>query len=154
VRPHFESLIIHLQFVSNLELRSSEFLLVLFVSQAVISLGGKVNRLETRLITREVVVLRLQGSVFRSEAELVCHSPPKTIVTFCLTEDRESRSHQVVSEPQVYHQVRIYPRLVVILSLSYKSRKLPHKNIVLVIIFPLSHHPLCHCNIFIFNLLY
>jgi hypothetical protein len=39
------------------------------------------------------VVLRLQDSVFRSEAGLVCHSPPKTIVTFYLTEDRESRPH-------------------------------------------------------------
>jgi hypothetical protein len=47
VRPHFENLIIHLQFVPNLELRSSEFLVVFFVSQEGISLHGKVNRLET-----------------------------------------------------------------------------------------------------------
>ena len=38
-------LIIHLQFVPNLELRSLEFLLVFFVSQAGISLLGEVNRL-------------------------------------------------------------------------------------------------------------
>jgi hypothetical protein len=95
MRPHFENLIIHLQFVLNLELRSSKFLLVFFVLQVGISLRGEVNRLETRLIIRGVVVLRLQGSVFRSEAGLVCHSLPKTIVTFYLTEDRESRSHQL-----------------------------------------------------------
>jgi hypothetical protein len=53
------NLIIHLQFVPNLELHSSELLLVFFVSQAEISLHGEINRLETRLITREVVVLRL-----------------------------------------------------------------------------------------------
>jgi hypothetical protein len=94
VRAHFENLIIHLQFVPNLKLRSSEFLLVFFVLQAGISLRGEVNRLETRLLTRGVVVLRLQGSVFRSEAGLVCHSPPKMIVTFYLAEDRESRPHQ------------------------------------------------------------
>jgi hypothetical protein len=50
--------------VSNLELRSFEFLLVFFVSQAEISVRGEVNRLETWLITRGVVMLRLQGSVF------------------------------------------------------------------------------------------
>jgi hypothetical protein len=94
-----ENLIIHLQFVLNFELRSSEFLLVFFVSQAGISLRGEVNRLETRLITRGVVVLRLQDSVFRSEAGLVCRSPPKTIVTFYLTEDRESRPHQAMIHP-------------------------------------------------------
>ena len=38
-------LIIHLQFVPNLELRSFEFLLVFFVSYAGISLLGEVNRL-------------------------------------------------------------------------------------------------------------
>jgi hypothetical protein len=41
------------------------------------------------LITRGVVVLRLQGSVFRFEAGLVCHSPPKMIVTIYLAEDQE-----------------------------------------------------------------
>ena len=37
-------LIIHLQFVPNLELRSFEFLLMFFVSQAGISLLSEVNR--------------------------------------------------------------------------------------------------------------
>jgi hypothetical protein len=41
------------------------------------------------------MVLRLQDSVFRFEAGLVCHSPPKMIVTFYLTEDRESCPHQI-----------------------------------------------------------
>jgi hypothetical protein len=108
VRLHFENLIIHLQFVPNLKLRSSKFLLVFFVSQAGISLRGEVNRLETRLITRGVVVLRLQGSIFQSEAGFMCHYLPKTIVTIYLTEDRESRSHQVVFRDKVYHQVHIY----------------------------------------------
>jgi hypothetical protein len=73
-----------MQFVPNLKLRSSEFLLVFFVSQAGISLRGEVNRLETQLIARGVVVLKLQGSVFRSEAGLMYHSPPETIVTIYL----------------------------------------------------------------------
>jgi hypothetical protein len=42
-------------------MRSFEFLLVLFISQAGIILLGEVNQVVTRLITRGVVVLRLQG---------------------------------------------------------------------------------------------
>jgi hypothetical protein len=45
VRPYFENLIIHLQFVPYFELRTLEFLLVFFVSQAGISLLGEVNRI-------------------------------------------------------------------------------------------------------------
>jgi len=56
--PNFECVIIHLQFTS-VELRTFEFLLVFFVSQAGISLLGKVNRIVTWLITRGVMVLRL-----------------------------------------------------------------------------------------------
>ena len=43
VEPQLVCLIIHLQFVPNFELCSFEFLLVFFVSQARISLLGKVN---------------------------------------------------------------------------------------------------------------
>ena len=46
MRPYFENLIIHLQFVLYFELRTFEFLLVFFVSQAGISLLGEVNRID------------------------------------------------------------------------------------------------------------
>jgi hypothetical protein len=39
-------------------------------------------------------VLSLHGSVFRSEAGSMCHSPTKMIVITYLMEDRESHSHQ------------------------------------------------------------
>ena len=44
MRPHFENLIIHLQFVPIFELHTFEFLLVFFTSHAGISLLGEVNR--------------------------------------------------------------------------------------------------------------
>ena len=44
---------------------SFELLLVFFVALAEISLLGEVNRVVTRLITREVVVLRLLNSGLR-----------------------------------------------------------------------------------------
>ena len=51
----------------------------------------------TRLITRGVMVLRLQDvRVFQSEVGLVCRAPPKTIVVFNLTEDRESCPPQII----------------------------------------------------------
>jgi hypothetical protein len=48
--------------VNILRAASFEFLLVFFISQAGISLRGEVNWIVTRLITRGIVVLRLQGS--------------------------------------------------------------------------------------------
>jgi len=46
MRLYFENLIIHLQFVLYFELRTFEFLLVFFVSQAGISLLDEVNRID------------------------------------------------------------------------------------------------------------
>jgi hypothetical protein len=82
-------------------------------------------------------VLRLQGSVFRSEAGLVCHSPPKTIVTIYLTEDRESRPHQVVFRAKVYRQVHIDPSLV-----DFCLRPIVHRHICFLS-YNHSRHSLC-----------
>ena len=54
-------LIIHLQFVPNLELRSFEFLLVFFVSQAGISLLGKVNRIHVSVDNKRSYGAKITG---------------------------------------------------------------------------------------------
>ena len=73
VRPQLVRLIIHLQFgcvlsfsclCSSLRRQGLTFLMRSTWSM-------------TQLITRGAVVLRLQGSIFRSEAGSVCHSPPQ-----------------------------------------------------------------------------
>jgi hypothetical protein len=61
VKPHLRMFKSFIRRSSLLwELHSFEFLLVFFISQTGISLCGDVNRIVTRLITRGVVVLRLQ----------------------------------------------------------------------------------------------
>ena len=106
----------------------------------------------SRLITREVVVLRLQGSIFRSEAGSVCHSPPQRQLP---SPDGRSGSLSPLSGNQIfryYRQVYHYPNFV--LSLSYKSRKLPHKNICVNLCFLPILSPVVPLQYFNFSLLY
>ena len=64
-------------------------------------------------------------------------------------EDREPRPHKVVSKLQVYRQVRIYPRLVVFLFVTYIKKIVP-QNICVRHFFS---YPITRCAIAIFKIL-
>ena len=91
-------LIIHLQFVPNLELRSFEFLLVFFVSQAGISLLGEVNRLGDtvdNLRSRGAKIAGFGSLDLKSDRCVVLHQNDSY---HHLMEDQDPRSHQVILE--------------------------------------------------------
>ena len=106
-------LIIHLQFGCSL---SCSCLCSSLRRQGLALLARSTGSV-SRLITRGVVVLRLQGLIFRSEAGscvILCYNDSYLY----LTEDRDPRSHKVVIRAKVYRQVHIYP---LVLSVSHSS---------------------------------
>ena len=81
-------------------LQSILFLLVFFDSHAGISLLGEVNRVSAQLITR--------GDVRVQEAGSICvATPPKSLFIRTFRKIGNPSAHQVVSELQVHHQVRL-----------------------------------------------
>ena len=87
---------------SAIWLRSFSFLLMFFESQARISLRGEVNQVVTRLITRGVVVLRLQGSDLCGLKPDWCVTLRQIVVYPHLMEDQEPTSPSSGIQRQVY----------------------------------------------------
>jgi hypothetical protein len=115
-RPHFENLIIHLQFVPNPELRSFEFLLVFFVSQVGISFLGEVNQfgdMVDNLRSRGAKIAGIGSFDLKPDRCVALHQNESY---HHLTEDWESRPHQVVFRAKVHRQVHIYS---LVLSVSH-----------------------------------
>ena len=86
-------LIIHLQFVPNLELHSFEFLLVFFVSQTGISLFGEVNRLGDtvdNLRSRGAKIVGFESLDLKPDRCVVLHQSDSY---HHLTEDWDPHSH-------------------------------------------------------------
>ena len=95
-------LIIYLQFIPNLELHSFEFLLVFFVSQAGISLLGKVNRfgdMVDNLRSRGAKIVGFGSLDLKSDQCVVLHQNDSYQH---LTEDWDPCTHQVVFRAKVY----------------------------------------------------